>query len=49
MFMIIFLAILFTNYVLVADLEEKYKIGYTVGLILIVGLILLSKFLGGGA
>ena len=29
MFMVIFLAILFTNYVLVADLDEKYKIGYT--------------------
>lgn len=45
MFMVIFLAILFTNYVLVADLDEKYKVGYTVGLILLVALILLLKFL----
>lgn len=45
MFLLIFLVLLFTNYIIVADMEEKYKIGYGVGLFLITALALLMKFL----
>ena len=43
MFLLVFLIILFSNYIIVADMDEKYKISYAVVIIAIVALIALMK------
>lgn len=45
MFLLVFLAILFTNYIVVADMDEKYKTGYLVVIVVLVALIALLKLL----
>ncbi len=45
MFFIIFLFLVFTSYIIAADMDSKYKIGYGVVTTLILTLIVLSKVL----
>lgn len=42
MFVLVFLALILSNYIVVADLPETYKIGYFIGLVLLIGIIVLS-------
>lgn len=42
MFVLVFLALLLSSYVIAADLPYNYKLGYFIALVFIVGLIILS-------
>lgn len=45
MFLLFFFILVLTNYIIVADMQDKYKVGYAIALILIVGLSILFHFI----